>query len=204
MIDQAHKLISDLRNEFEQYKNEQRVILQQMQQEILDLKNSLPDQRQGEPGQIAVLNQQKNGYTWRMSPFSISFEIGLNQNSTSFKLEGITWGHVIPFDKVVKDSNNAFDANLHAYRIPVAGKWLFIGQLQHNSNINGGFLYVGILKGGRSFYGNGFYKDIKKGELLSTSGEIDCQEGDLIYLLAYHQSEFHSQNTYLQGFYLSP
>ena len=39
--------ILDLKKEFDQYKNEQRVVIQQMQQQILELKKSLPDQNQG-------------------------------------------------------------------------------------------------------------------------------------------------------------
>lgn len=55
--------ILDLKKDFDQYKNEQRVVIQQMQQQILELKKSLPDQNQGgEAGQFAVLNQQESGF----------------------------------------------------------------------------------------------------------------------------------------------
>lgn len=191
--------ILELKKEIEQLKENQN----HMQQQISEMKNMLPDPNIGEAGQFAVLNQQKNGYIWKMPPFSIHFKASLNNVSTSYGLPQVKWGKAIPLDKVIEDPNNSFDVNAHAYRIPVAGKWLFFGQLQHNRKIENGFIYCGISKNGSCFCGNGIYKTINQYEVVSCSGEAECQQGDLIYLFVYHETDFIAGRTFIQGFYLS-
>lgn len=205
-----YSIILDLKKEIEQHKKELKTVSEQHKKEIkkiseqiLELKKSLPNQTQGEPGQIAVLNQQKNGYIWKIPPFSIRFKACLTNHAKSFNFGNFQWGNSIPLNKVIYDSNNAFDVNKHVYKIPVTGKWLFFGQVQNNEAINNGTLHVGILINGITICQNGFNKDIKQFDSLSCSGEAECREGDLIYLHTYHKTEFNSQNTYLQGFYLS-
>lgn len=136
-------------------------------------------------------------------PFSVHFEIGLNNPAIPIKV--FPWGNIVPLNKVISDSNNTFNINEHCFVIPVSGVWMIQGQCQIlNQQVKDSFFHIGIDKNGATITGNGFYHKAQGQEFMTCTWVGDCIQGDKIYLQVYENTQVNSFLASLKGYLMTP
>ncbi|KAK8843190.1 hypothetical protein M9Y10_025036 [Tritrichomonas musculus] len=136
-------------------------------------------------------------------PFSVHFEIGLNNPAIPIKV--FPWGNIVPLNKVISDSNNTFNINEHCFVIPVSGVWMIQGQCQIlNQQVQDSFFHIGIDKNGATITGNGFYHKAQGQEFMAITWVGDCIQGDKIYLQVYENTQVNSFLASLKGYLMTP
>lgn len=136
-------------------------------------------------------------------PFSVHFEIGLNNPATPIKV--FPWGNIVPLNNVISDSNNTFNINEHCFVIPVSGVWMIQGQCQIlNQKAQDTFFHIGIDKNGATITGNGFYHKVQGQEFMSCTWVGECKQDDKVYLQVYENTQVNSFLASLKGYLMTP